>query len=144
MTTTSKAKPRLHYDCSKCPAFCCSIYERVEVKKRDLQRLARHFGVSVEVAEQRYTKRYGKERILRRQSDPLLGRVCRFLDLETRGCTIYEGRPDVCRDYPGQPRCGYYDVLQFERKTQDDPDVIPLVQLTFRSKRLKAESGSKG
>jgi uncharacterized protein len=135
MTTTLKAKPRVTYDCTKCPAFCCSIYERVEVKPRDLQRLARYFGVSVEVAEQRYTKRYENERILRRQADPLLGRVCRFLNLETRGCGIYEARPDVCREYPGRPRCSYYDVLQFERETQGDPDVIPLVQITFRSKR---------
>lgn len=143
MTTTLKAKLRVSYDCSKCPAYCCSIYERVEVKQRDLQRLARHFGVSVEVAAQRYTKLYGKERILRRQVDPLLGRVCRFLDLATRGCTIYEARPEVCRDYPGRPRCSYYDVLQFERETQDEPDVIPLVQITFRSKKPEGESRPK-
>ncbi|KYF58835.1 YkgJ family cysteine cluster protein [Sorangium sp. So ce315] len=132
MTTTLKAKRRVSYDCSKCPAYCCSIYERVEVTPRDLRRLARHFGLTLEAAEQRFTKRYNDERILRRQSDPVLGRVCRFLDLTTRGCTIYEARPEVCRDYPGRPRCGYYDVLQFERETQDDADVMPLVQITFR------------
>jgi uncharacterized protein len=130
--TTSKAKPRIYYDCRKCPAYCCSIYERVEVKKRDLQRLARHFGLTLQAAERRFTKRYGKERILRRQVDPLLGRACRFLDLETRGCTIYEARPEVCRDYPGRPRCVHFDVLQFEQETQGDPDVLPLVQITFR------------
>ncbi|WP_437600615.1 YkgJ family cysteine cluster protein [Sorangium sp. So ce590] len=134
MTTTLKAKRRVSYDCSKCPAYCCSIYERVEVTPRDMRRLARHFGLTLEAAEERFTKRYSGERILRRQSDPVLGRVCRFLDLTTRGCTIYEARPEVCRDYPGKPRCGYYDVLQFERETQDDPNVMPLVQITFRSR----------
>ena len=29
-------------------------------------------------------------------------------------------------------RCAYYDVLQFERRQQDDETVIPLVQITFR------------
>src|SRR5256885_8235859 len=34
-----------YYNCSKCPAYCCSIYERVQVTKRDIRRLANHFGV---------------------------------------------------------------------------------------------------
>lgn len=144
MTTKSKAKPRVDYDCTKCPAFCCSIYERVEVKPRDLQRLARHFGLSVAAAERRFTKRYGdKERVLRRQVDPLLGRTCKFLNLETRGCTIYEARPQVCREYPGRKSCGYYDVLQFERETQGDPDVLPLIQITFRTRKPERTGAPK-
>ncbi len=55
-----------------------------------------------------------------------------FLDQETRGCTIYHGRPAVCREYPARSRCAYYDLLQFERRQQDDQTVIPLVQITFR------------
>ena len=142
--TTSTAKPRVHYDCGKCPAYCCSIYERVEVKKRDLQRLARHFGLTAEAAERRFTKRYGEERVLRRQVDPVLGRACKFLNLETRGCTIYEARPEVCRAYPGRPRCGYYDVLQFEKETQGEPDVLPLFQITFRTPKPRSARDAKG
>jgi len=52
------------YDCTKCPAYCCSIYERVQVTKRDVQRLAKHFGVTFEIAEQRFTRRYNDERVL--------------------------------------------------------------------------------
>src|SRR5438105_2561270 len=37
------------YDCSKCPAYCCS-YDRILVNKRDLKRLAKHFGVDEETA----------------------------------------------------------------------------------------------
>ncbi len=33
---------------------------------------------------------------------------------------------------PGRSRCAYYDLLQFERRQQDDQTVIPLVQITFR------------
>lgn len=129
---TRAAAPRVYYDCGKCPAYCCSIYGVVEVKARDLTRLAKHFGVSESVAERLYTKRSGDDRVLRKRKDELLGEACRFLDEETRGCTIYEGRPKACREYPGKSRCGYFDVLEFEREIQDDPDVLPLIQITFK------------
>ena len=110
------------------PGYCCS-YPRIEVKKRDLERLARHFGVSTEVAARRYTRIYndeGKpERILRHQKDTVYGSICRFFDTDERRCTIYEARPAVCREYPNGSRCGYYTFIQFERKHQDDPDFIP-------------------
>ena len=34
------------YDCTKCPAYCCS-YEHIGVSKRDINRLARHFEIDV-------------------------------------------------------------------------------------------------
>jgi Fe-S-cluster containining protein len=72
------------------------------------------------------------ERILRRKADPIFGRACKFLDPELRRCTIYEGRPSTCREFPAQTRCAYYDLLQFERVQQGDDTVLPLVQITFR------------
>ena len=130
--TITDEQPRVLYDCSKCPAFCCAVYERVAVTDFDVKRLARHFKITVEVAKRRFTKMNGDERVLRRRPDHLLGETCRFLDPETRGCTVYHARPDVCRGYPKQKRCVYYDLLQFERRQQRDfPNVIPLIQLTF-------------
>lgn len=125
-------QPRVYFDCSKCPAFCCSIYERVAVTKRDINRLAKYFGVSVETATKKYTKLHGGERVLRRKKDVLFEETCQFLNMETRGCGIYHGRPAVCREYPDRSRCVYYDVLQFERKQQEDQNVLPLIQITFR------------
>lgn len=125
-------QPRVYFDCNKCPAFCCSIYERVEVTKRDLNRLAKYFKVSVETAMKRYTKMWGDERVLRRTKDKLFTETCIFLNQETRGCGIYHARPQVCREYPDRVRCVYYDVLKFERQQQDDPTVLPLIQITFR------------
>lgn len=130
----AKKPAKLAYDCTKCVAYCCSIYERVEVKPKDLTRLAKYFGVTTEVAKKRYTKTWGKERILRRKKDTILAQTCMFLDTKTRGCTIYEGRPEVCRDYPGEKRCGYYDVLGFEQRVQDDPTVIPVIRLVFKKR----------
>lgn len=125
-------QPRIYYDCSKCPAFCCAVYERVAVSKSDLIRLAKHFGVTVQTAMRRYTQLNANERVLRRGEDSIFGEACKFLDPETRGCTIYQARPDVCRAYPKRSRCAYYDLLQFERRQQDNPNVIPLIQITFR------------
>jgi uncharacterized protein len=128
-------KPRSYYNCVECPAFCCSVYDRVQVTKRDIRRLAKHFGVSEEVATVRYTKLWDKERVLRKKADPLLGRTCQFLNLETRGCGIYNARPAVCREFPTSTRCAYWDLMKFEREQQDDPDVLPLVTITFKNSK---------
>ena len=123
-TTPEKIK----YDCSRCPGYCCS-YPRIEVRDKDLARLARHFGLSLEEAEKRFTRRYrdedDDERILRPRKDEIYGSICRFFDTDARRCTVYEARPAVCRQYPNGRKCGYYDFLRFERKHQDDPDFIP-------------------
>lgn len=112
------------YNCSKCPAYCCS-YERIQVTRRDIDRLARHFGLTYEQAERRFTKIVQGERVLRHKKDHIFDSVCRFLDAETRRCTVYEARPAVCRDYPGGRRCGYYDFLAAERSRQGDEEFIP-------------------
>ena len=127
------AKPRTYYDCNECPAYCCSIYERVQVTPRDIRRLAKHFSVTEEVATVRYTKFFEKERVLRRKADPIFGQACHFLNPETRKCTIYNARPAVCREYPDTTRCAYYDLLKFERQQQGDPEALPLVKITFRN-----------
>ncbi|HEV7798979.1 MAG TPA: YkgJ family cysteine cluster protein [Pyrinomonadaceae bacterium] len=136
LTPTTGAKA-LKYDCDKCVAYCCSIYDRVQVKPSDIRRLAAHFRVLPEIATQRFTKLFGKERILRRKADKLFGQACMFLDQETRKCTIYHARPLVCREFPITARCAYYDLIQFEREQQDDPDVIPLVKITFKNGKGK-------
>ena len=128
----SKKTKRVFYDCMKCPAFCCSVYPRVKVEKKDVKRLAKHFKLTIAQAAKRFTKQCGDERVLRRKKDALLGETCKFLDPETRGCTIYEARPEVCRTYPERPRCVYFDLWKFEENLQDrESRVIPLVQITF-------------
>lgn len=141
-------QPRVYFDCSKCPAFCCSVYERVQISKRDLNRLAKYFALTPEAAEKRYTKidRSSGERVLRRKKDVVFEQACMFLNQETRGCSIYHARPQVCREYPDRSRCAYYDLLRFERIQQDDPDVLPLVQITFRDVKkttVHDENGSE-
>jgi Fe-S-cluster containining protein len=131
MPTTDIAKS--YYDCDKCPAYCCSIYDRVQVTPRDIRRLAKHFGVDIETARKKFTTSWQGEAILRRKADPIFGKACKFLDPSTRKCTIYFARPLVCREFPARARCAYYDLLTFEKSQQGDDSVVPLVQITFRN-----------
>ena len=122
------AAPKVTFDCAKCPGYCCS-YDRIEVKPRDLARLAKFHDLSLDEAEHKFTKTYTwegvTERILRHQKDTVYKSVCMFFDKTERRCTIYAGRPSVCREYPDGKKCGYYDFIKFERKHQEDPQFIP-------------------
>jgi len=122
----AKPKERVQFNCLNCPGYCCS-YPVITVNKYDVGRLAKHFGISWEEAEKRFTKsQHGYKRILRKKKDEHYGTICRFFDQENRCCGIYEARPHVCRAFPGSGRCGYYDFLMFERRAQDDPEFVAL------------------
>lgn len=112
------------YDCSRCPSYCCA-YPVITVTKRDLARLARHFAIQPEQAEARFCRAdHGYKRIMRRKSDEHFGRICQFFDCSERCCTIYEARPAICRQFPGDGKCGYFEFLTFERDGQKDDDYI--------------------
>jgi uncharacterized protein len=119
---------KTRYDCSKCPGYCCS-HPRIAVSAHDIARLARHFGLSITTARQRFTYHYqtkeADEQLLRHQRDHIYKSVCRFFDTEARRCTVYEARPNVCRRYPYGKVCGYYGFLKFEREHQADDEFIP-------------------
>lgn len=113
------------YNCLRCPAYCCT-YPQIPVTRRDIQRLAKRFGITEEQARSRFT-RDGHDpgsRILKHRDDAIFGSACMFLDPDTRGCTVYEHRPSPCRAYPGTARCGYYDFLASERRRQENEDLV--------------------
>ena len=116
------------YNCLECPGYCCS-HDRIAVSGFDIQRLARHFGLTEAEAKERFTYRYrspdGDEQVLRHQKDHIYASVCRFFDRDARRCTVYEVRPNVCRRYPYGKACGYYTFLKFEREHQGDDEFIP-------------------
>ena len=114
------------YNCSKCPGYCCS-YPLIALDKRDVERLAKHHGLSFQDARRTFTKEEnGRKYAMRRKKDSVFGRICRFFDTDKRRCTVYEARPSVCRSFPGGGRCGYYDFLSFERRAQEDPEFVAL------------------
>ena len=120
------SKPR--YDCSKCPGYCCS-YSRIAVTDFDIERLARHFGIGTAAARRRFTYRYKTreldEQLLRHRKDHVYASTCRFFDQDKRRCTVYEARPSVCRSYPEDKVCGYWQFLKFEREQQGDDEFVP-------------------
>jgi Fe-S-cluster containining protein len=121
--------PKNNYDCSKCPGYCCS-YPLIEVSKTDIARLAKHFDLDYETAEERFTL-YDKEekvRGLRKQKDEVFGTICRFFDTKKRGCTVYTARPSTCRSYPYSKSCGYWEFLKFERDLQDDEKFVAMTR----------------
>jgi Fe-S-cluster containining protein len=121
-----RTQPRVQYSCSKCPAYCCT-YSEIEITTRDVERLARHFGLSADAARERFTKTDRKGTLmLRHRRDRLFDTACMFLDQKKRQCTVYDARPGVCRKYPESVRCGYYDFLRFEREQQGDEKLVAL------------------
>src|ERR1051325_7776596 len=99
-----KVKPfpipvRAQYSCLKCPGYCCS-YPEIEITPRDIERLAKHFGLAYGAAEERFTKYDAKEkvRLLRHRKDTVFDTVGMFFDQEKRRCGVYTARPGVCRD----------------------------------------------
>jgi hypothetical protein len=128
-STTPLKRTGNQYDCSKCPGYCCS-YPLIEIGKRDIQRLAKHFGITYDQAEARYTVFRKAEKVLalRKQNDPHFGKICKLFDTIKRQCTVYAARPTVCKSYPDGKRCGYYDFLKFSRSHQNEPDYVATTQ----------------
>ena len=91
------------YDCAKCPGYCCS-YSRIAVSDFDIERLARHFGLSESAARRKFTYHYKTkeldEQLLRHKKDHIFKSTCQFFDQKARRCTVYAARPSVCRIYP--------------------------------------------
>ena len=131
---------KVRYNCNNCPGYCCS-YPNIELADGDLERLAAHLKLTEAEFRKRHTVKSTAEdsdggsgsngkngkarpRALKHVDDEYFGTICGFLDQETRQCTVYEGRPKICREFPGTRRCGYYDFLSFERKVQDDPEYV--------------------
>lgn len=88
------------YDCSKCPGYCCIVYDGIAVTDADLNRLAAHLNLSAETTPQLYTREIdGQGRALQRRPDAVFERACIFLDAEKHNCTVSDARPEICRLY---------------------------------------------
>jgi len=117
------------YNCTDCPGFCCS-YDEILLTDADVARLRAHLGLSEDALIARHTKYgmfHGAARhplMLKHKPDPHFRTICTFFDPERRCCTIYEARPDTCRNYPHGDMCGYYQFLTFERRLQGDDDYV--------------------
>ena len=100
--------------CVGCWGGCCTM--PVEVKAEDLVRLGFATIDEVQTSKRKLAKKLIKDGIVSsyRESTELFMIVarpngdCRFLHPLTRLCTVYDQRPQVCRDFPSiGPRPSY-------------------------------------
>lgn len=92
--------------CNGCYGSCCTM--PVEIKAEDLVRLELATEDELAASPKKVAKRLIKEGILSSYRDGtgnfmLTQRSnddCYFLDFKTRLCTVYEKRPEVCRQFP--------------------------------------------
>ncbi len=79
-------------DCTAC-ANCCKV-ATAQVSERDVERLAKYLGMREREVLREYTEVSKDEgRILKRNENG-----CVFL--EGNLCSVYEARPDTCKDFP--------------------------------------------
>ena len=100
--------------CRDCQALCCTM--PVEMKLTDLVRMGIVDDFEAQEPPRQIAKRLKKERLidhfnLKREIYTLARRAngdCIYLDFQTRQCTIYDKRPNICRNHPRVgPRPGY-------------------------------------
>jgi Fe-S-cluster containining protein len=91
------SNPTDRYECDGCGAYCA--YYRIFASRRDAAREPRIVAESLELGGWLETPNWAY------RLNPLpFHEACCFLDAEKR-CTIYETRPEVCREFAaaGQP-----------------------------------------
>lgn len=92
--------------CSSCRGSCCTM--PVEIQASDLIRLKLLTEDEVQGSLKKSAKKLKKMGVInsyREGTDLFMisqksNDDCYFLDSVTRLCTVYENRPDTCRDFP--------------------------------------------
>jgi hypothetical protein len=90
--------------CNYCPGYCCYRLEGsvLLITAADINRLARHFGVSDGEIRRRYMENRYTFRVKNDGS-------CIFQDpgRMVKRCTVHEARPEQCRTFPYGRSCPY-------------------------------------
>jgi Fe-S-cluster containining protein len=85
-------------DCTQCGNCCRSLM--INVDNKDTHRLATHLQISAEAFEGKYIEKSGEGTLAVMNAIP-----CKFL--HENKCTVYEARPEECREFPGLHRRGF-------------------------------------
>jgi uncharacterized protein len=86
-------KIKSSFSCQQCNE-CCKQPGFVYLTKKDMKRLAQYFKMDQNQFVATHCKREGEDWVLRVNPDE----SCVFLT--DSGCSIYEARPNQCRDFP--------------------------------------------
>jgi len=103
--------------CEKC-GECCRNCDPILFTDRDVQRLKKFMGKEVLAFFKRHGKGY----------TPIKTRPCIFFDEQTKRCTIYEIRPDVCRLFPLKTDSKFGLILQITPYCK-----VPINYLAYRA-----------
>lgn len=105
--------------CKECISTCCTM--PVEVKAEDLLRLGEITEDEANDVGKKMIARLKKQGLIKsyRESTQLfmlnqkLNDDCYYLNSQTRKCTVYENRPNVCRNFPTSAgnRIGYCPMI---------------------------------
>lgn len=95
-------------NCTRCRANCCAM--PVEIKASDLVRLEIATQDEVDNSIKKLAKRLKKEGYISSYREGteffMLTQKpngdCYFLNTQTRFCSVYEKRPETCRQFPSQ------------------------------------------
>jgi uncharacterized protein len=121
-----------HIDCTAC-ANCCRV-ATTQLSERDIERLARHLGLTVTDFLREYTSESVEEgRILKRTDNG-----CIFLDGNL--CSVYDVRPQTCELFPHLVK-GNGSLLS---RMWHMPDRAVYCPIVFNAlEQFKAETGFK-
>jgi Fe-S-cluster containining protein len=112
VTVTTTENPPLN--CLKCSSFCCRLAGYVEVRRKDIKRLADHLDLTVPEFEEKHLVEVTRkgEKLIKSGYE-----TCQFLG-ENRRCTVYAARPKDCREYVcwDQHDSTVYDFAYFHQK----------------------------
>ena len=88
------------FTCARC-GFCCRGETTVSLDETDQVRMAAHLGLTREAAERRFWRvtPLASGRLVQMR---VVDGHCVFFD-EAKGCTVHEGRPRRCRQWPLHP-----------------------------------------
>lgn len=96
----NRISPRI--DCTQCGNCCRTLM--INVEKEDALRLASHTGLPFETFEDKYIEKSSEGTLCIMKTIP-----CSFL--HDNKCTVYEARPNECREFPGLHRAGFNERL---------------------------------
>ena len=85
-------------DCTQC-GNCCRTY-MISLDKKDVERLSSHLNIDKKDFSEKYLETSQEETMQVFNKIP-----CHFL--HENKCTVYEGRPDDCRDFPHLHKPGF-------------------------------------
>jgi len=92
-------KDGLSFNCTQCGDCCTGAPGYVWVSPEEIKELAKVTGESsTDDFERKYVMKVGNRKSLKEL--PQANFDCVFLDPETRGCMVYEARPQQCRTWP--------------------------------------------